>query len=303
MASEKRRSADTVERERLQALAARATTADFFALVSQIERATPGAARVGGAGPAWAEAIRFRHDPSMAFSTSDVSEAEVVLRPRDPTDPFSPSKPVVQLTTTFLGLIGAASPLPLYLASAIAQSSEDKAPARDFLDIFHHRIISLFYRLWMHYRFAWELHTETGERWASRVAALAGMDDYEHPALRHVSRWKVLKAIPLLMGRNGTSERLRIILRVCLDDIIGDAQVRIVQFVRDFVPIADEQQMRLGQRNAALGSTALLGSRVPSCCDRFAIRIDSLTAEAYRRLVFEPEHRAAIGEIVAAAKL
>ena len=297
MASEKRQSADPVEQ--LEALAARASGSDFFALVSQIERATPDAARVGGAGPTWAEAIRFRHDPSMAFSASDVSEAAVVYQPSDPTDLLSSQRPVVRLTTTFLGLIGAASPLPLYLASEIARSSMEKNPARDFLDIFHHRIISLFYRLWMRYQFAWEFGTETGERWTNRTAALAGVDNYKHPALRHLSRWKLLRVVPLLLGRTGTSERLRVILRECLRQVVEDGQVSIVQFVRGFSPVADEQRMRLGQRNSTLGSTALLGSRVPSLSDRFIIRIDSLTAEAYQRLVFEPEHRAAIGEIVA----
>ncbi len=296
MASKKRVSADSVAR--LAQLAALAPRSDFFALVSRLEQATRDAVRVGGDGPAHAEAIRFRHDPSMTFSSGDVSEAQLIERHRDPCDPLSPKRTVVEVTTAFLGLSGSVSPFPLYLAGEIAQFAAEGSIVRDFLDIFHHRILSLFYRLWMRYRYAWEYPTEIGDLWSKRVLSTAGIDGYEHNPLRRIPQAKMLSVLPLLVGGARNAHALRVVLRACLSDIIGDADVEILQFASGWSSIADEQRTRLGRVNCVLGSNLLLGSRVFGRNDKFRIRIAPLSLERYRRLAFEREHLSMIREIV-----
>jgi predicted component of type VI protein secretion system len=69
----------------------------------------------GHAGP---EAVRFRHDPSLGFHDADVVEATLV----EPTD----APPFVQLTTSFCGLTGAASPLPPGLVEHLCRDDNDE---------------------------------------------------------------------------------------------------------------------------------------------------------------------------------
>jgi type VI secretion system protein ImpH len=99
----------------------------------------------GDYGPVNEESIRFRHDPSLTFATSDVSS--IKARPRRAGETGDgPDEPVYEITTTFLGLTGTVSPLPTYMAEEVLHEDHDRPAQREFLDVFHHRIISLFYR-------------------------------------------------------------------------------------------------------------------------------------------------------------
>src|SRR4051794_11855555 len=92
-------------------LPAQAERLGFFVLVGLLERLTPGAARVGELGPPADEAIRFRHDATLAFSPRDVSRVQWV-EPRGAGELFTRPPPVAEVTAAFLGLTGAVSPLP-----------------------------------------------------------------------------------------------------------------------------------------------------------------------------------------------
>jgi type VI secretion system protein ImpH len=53
-------------------LLARPQRVGFYRAVELLERSNPHAVRVGELGPVLKEVVRFRHDPSLTFSTSDV---------------------------------------------------------------------------------------------------------------------------------------------------------------------------------------------------------------------------------------
>src|SRR5689334_3102208 len=86
----------------------------FFHILSLLERLSSDAVRIGGDGPPSAERIRFRHDYDLGFSAGDIARAEVRALPRGPARVLDPPIPVFEVTTTFLGLTGTISPLPLY---------------------------------------------------------------------------------------------------------------------------------------------------------------------------------------------
>src|SRR5690349_16982663 len=120
----------TVLDPRTQAAIARARETGFFALISTLERLQPSAERVGGYGPVAQEALRFRNDPSMGFSASDVSDAAIIKVD----GAGGRSREVVEVTTTFLGLTGSVSPLPLHIPAEVAHESGPRNVQRDFLD-------------------------------------------------------------------------------------------------------------------------------------------------------------------------
>lgn len=286
---------------RLVRLAALAPQSEFFALVARLEYATKNAARVGGVGPVSREAIRFRHDPSMAFSTGDISAATIVEKQEISDDISSPKRSIIELLTTFLGLTGVSSPLPLYLASEIAQSDTDESVGRAFLDIFHHRIISLFYRLWIRYQYAWESRVDPNDRWSRRMLSLGGIDHYDRTPVRYVPVWKSLRVIALLTGRARPAYILPIILKEYLSEMLDGAEVGIVQFVGGWTLIAKDQQMALGRNNCSVGINALIGSRIYDQSDRFTIRIGPVGAKGYRRFTANREWLSAVREAVVLA--
>jgi type VI secretion system protein ImpH len=283
---------------RLAHLVALAPQSDFFALVGRLEYATKNAVRVGGVGPVSREAIRFRHDPSMAFSTGDVSAARIVEKYDVPDDISSPKRSTAEIVTTFLGLTGSASPLPLYLASEIAQLDTEESVSRAFLDIFHHRIISLFYRLWIRYQYPWESRADPTDRWSRRVLSFAGIDHYDRAPVRQVPVWKSLRVVALLAGRARPAYILPIVIKEYLREILDGAEVGITQFVGGWTSIAKDQLMQLGRSNCFVGINALIGSRIYDQSDRFTIRIGPVGAKGYRRFTANREWLSAVREAV-----
>ncbi len=149
----------------IERLLTRGCEFDFFRAVWLLERAARDCEPVGHRGPVRAEALRFRPDPSVGFPTTDVRQ---ISRSADRETGGS----LYQVDVTFMGLYGVSTPLPVHYAIDLlrdvdaqgaalkehAQPGESVRPAgstptRDFLDILHHRTISLFYRAWLKYRY------------------------------------------------------------------------------------------------------------------------------------------------------
>lgn len=126
-------------------------TFEFFQAVRLLERIFPDRLPVGGFGAPSAEVARFSANPSVVFPPSEIQSLEV----KDGQPPA--------LTVNFMGLTGPEGVLPLwYTAALIEQVKNGSTSMRDFLDIFNHRSISLFFRAWQKYRFG--ISYERGER-------------------------------------------------------------------------------------------------------------------------------------------
>jgi type VI secretion system protein ImpH len=259
----------------------------FFALVSTLERLTPAATRVGGDGPVETEVLRFRNDPSMGFRSGDVTEARVREVARDPKSPWAGRREVVEITTAFLGLTGSVSPLPLHIPAEIAQdASLSSNPQRDFLDVFHHRLVSLLYRLWTRYQYAREFLSDGSDAWSPRVLALCGFDAYENgtrSVLRSesprlpVPAHELLRLVPLLMQHTRTARTVELalcdLLRDALREDLGDRAVRIEHLTGGLVTLDDAARMRLGTQTSVLGRSSLLGSRAPDRTSGFTVHL------------------------------
>lgn len=282
MASEERSAADPVSRVEGGVLA-NAWRYNFFNAVALLERLTPGAPRIGGVGPAAEEAIRFRHDPSMVFSTSDVSAINV--RERRGGDPFaSGPRKVYEVVSTFLGLTGAVTPLPLYIAEEVATEDPDAPARREFLDLFHHRLISLFYRARAKYNYPAEYTSDASDIWSKRVLALCGVDTFESPAAGVLPPWRLLRLAPLLATRARTARGLQLVLEDVLGEGLEGATISIEQFVGRWVDIHERQRIKLGVANTTLGVDTVLGSRVFDRGGKFRVVIGPLSDRGLKRL-------------------
>ncbi|HLJ13774.1 MAG TPA: type VI secretion system baseplate subunit TssG [Bryobacteraceae bacterium] len=123
----------------------------FFQAVRLLERVMPERAPVGRFVSPSREVVRFAANPSSAFPASQIQ----TIQWRESAMPV--------MVVNFMGLTGPMGILPLYYTELIVERlrSKDRTFA-NFLDIFNHRLISLFYQAWEKYRFA--IAYERGER-------------------------------------------------------------------------------------------------------------------------------------------
>lgn len=88
--------------------------------------------------------VRFAPHPGMGFPSSELKSVEY-----DADDITQPPR----IRTTFMGLYGVDSPLPTAYLDDITQRREGHEALQGFLDIFNHRLLTQFYRIWRKYSY------------------------------------------------------------------------------------------------------------------------------------------------------
>lgn len=264
--------------EHLGTLISVAHRTGFFQLMSLLERFTKDSVRVGGDGPPSEEAIRFRHDPRLVFASGDISSAKVKRVPIDPDQPHGRTRPVIELITTFLGLTGALSPLPLYIAEEVNEEDEENPVRRDFLDIFHHRMVSILYRAVTRYSPVREHQSDwTKDVWIQRVLSLSGMDPETYLSATSIPVGKLLRLAPLVAHRGRGARALHKALELVLGEYLGqDGHVTIEEFAGGWVRIHAGQRSALGEANHMLGRGAMLGEKAYDRGGRFKVCVGPL---------------------------
>jgi type VI secretion system protein ImpH len=241
---------------------------DFFALVDLIERMRPDAVPVGQAGPARQEAIRFEHDPDLVFHPSDVK----FVHPPSPTD----DPPFTRIRTTFLGLFGVASPLPTVMTEDVLESERSDTPGlREFYDIFHHRVIALFFRAWQRNRLHAGHRSDAKDAFTSRALTFVGVDPNVPADANAILPLTRLALAPVLARRAHTTASLKMLAARLLPGIPLDVECFVLRRTR----LREDQRVQLGVRNSTLGVDMAIGASVADRSGRFLVRIGPLTQE------------------------
>lgn len=117
---------------------------NFYRLCQLLEKRNPGRPLMGSTIHPSDDPVRFAPHPGMGFPASELKAVEY--------DEEDDSKPAV-IRTTFMGLYGVDSPLPTAYLDDITQRREGHEALQGFLDIFSHRILTQFYRVWRKYSY------------------------------------------------------------------------------------------------------------------------------------------------------
>ncbi len=256
----------------------------FEALVMLLERLTSDAVRVGEQGPPTSEGLRFHHDPSLSFHASDVVALSVGPSASDPENVLAPTHPVYHVTSSFLGLSGSVSPLPAYFAEELVFEDADNPVRRDFLDLFHHRLLSLFFRSVVRYRLSAEHTAELKDAWSQRAFALLGLDVYQLPPPGKLGPARLLQFAPLLAHKSRGPRALEVGLQVALEEPLDGAQVHVQEYAGRWTGVDAASWTRLGQKCTTLGQDVLLGRRIFDRAGSFAVHIGPVTWRVYERL-------------------
>ena len=251
---------------------------EFFQAVQVLERAaqrttdTPGRGRVGEDESPRHEAVRFGAYQTVIFPSAAVLEA----KPPTQADVDTRGKPP-ELAVGFFGLTGASGVLPQHYTDLLIRSLRDKSTSlRDFLDLFNHRLVSLFHRAWEKYRLpaTYERHAPDEDSVTSCVLALVGLD---MPHLR--DRLAVDdEAIAHYAGHYSHWPRSVAALEAVLSDFFA-RPVQVEQFRGRWVWLAPDDVTVLPSRGAPdgafgqLGVNAVVGERVWDVQGGFRIRI------------------------------
>ena len=251
---------------------------DFFQLLHLIERLMPDAAPIGESGPAAAEAVRLRPSLSLAFPAGDLAEARWL---------DSSIGRHLEITLTFLGLYGSDSPLPTHVTEALLDEQEDDERVRAFIDLFHHRIYSMLYRVWKKYRYYVTFKTTGDDPISQVVRGLLGVGTPKIDERMSVHPMRLFRYVGLLTQRPRSAGGLV----GQLGDYFQDIDFEIEQCAGRWVWIQPNDRNSLGVEKCALGRNFLLGEKIHDRRGKFRVKVGPVGFDDYVR--FLPTGRAA----------
>ncbi len=263
---------------------------DFFQATRLLEALAPDR-HFGGAN----EPVRFRAWQSLSFPPSAVAS----LRP-----PSAPTAPA-EMSVTFLGLTGPSGVLPRHYTELLIRMLRDargpeRTALRDWLDLFNHRLLSLFYATWRKYRF-WLAYERHGPRQAQPdpfTQALRSLTGVGTPGLRDrmrvtaadsAGREQVLagvddQAVLFYAGLFAHRPRCAAGLSAILADYFR-VPARVLQFQGQWLQLDEPNRSHLSEANCTLGSDAVAGQRVWDVQNKVRVRLGPLRYERFQTML------------------
>ena len=252
----------------------------FIALMRRFGAAHPELPRIGLARRPQQEMFRLGQVASLGFAPREI--AEIVLPDGPATAAGRGNQPAMPVVRVFgLGLLGPNGPLPLHYTELVRDRTEHHGDTTiaDFIDLFHHRYLTHFYRAWAQAQATAGLDRADDETFSRYIAWLTGHDPNE-------IRDSVLPAHARLAAAAhlGHESRHADGLAGTLAHYFG-AQVALQTFVLHWIRIDDSDRTRLGHASgsAILGEGAILGEVVADRQSKFRLVLGPLLLTDYLR--------------------
>ncbi|HVG20282.1 MAG TPA: type VI secretion system baseplate subunit TssG [Blastocatellia bacterium] len=240
---------------------------DFFQAVRILERIYPERAPVGRDGDPSREVVRFRTRVSLDFPASQI----YAIRPD--ADPDGPA----QMMVAFMGLTGPLGVLPHpYTELLMERTRYQDTGLWEFLDIFNHRLISLFYRAWEKYRFSVAYERGEEDRLTEYLFDVIGMGTRGLRGRADLPDEGLLFYGGLIAQRPHSA--------TATEAILGDyfnVGARVEQFAGQWLRLDDESLTRVGVANSHLGLNTVAGARVWDDQSKFRLKFGPLAFKEF----------------------
>jgi type VI secretion system protein ImpH len=245
----------------------------FYQALRRFECHFPQQVRLGRAQHVRQDLIRLGQDPGLAFPASTLSSFRQHKR-----------LPVPRLGVRFFGLLGPNGPMPLHLSEVVydrLHNAHDTTMAA-FLDLFHHRLLTLFYRVWAESQPTVSYDRPEEDRFGHYLGSLCGIGSHHLRRRDALPDAAKLHFAGLLACQTHHAEGLQALLREFFR-----LPVRIEEFVGTWFELPGDSRCLLASSTAvsSLGVTTLLGAKVWQAQQRFRIVLGPLSIADYRRML------------------
>ena len=267
MASEKRQQ-DTPVRDRVFKEFFRFP---FFKAVRLLEQFFRNKKPIGGTLVPGEEVVRFSVKPGLTFAPSDISKLE-----------HTDSQRPVSMEVAFMGLIGPSGVLPhVFNELAIERVYNKDGSLTAFLNIFHHRLISLFYLGWKKHKLAMAYRPDARDKISACFLNLTGLGTpvlldnlgLVDESLVYFYSGFLSRGVPSVTSIEST-----------VGYFSGEA-VHVDQFIERLVPLSPEEQTRIGAANGQLGVNTICGSFIWECQTKFRVNIGPMGCRKFIRFL------------------
>jgi type VI secretion system protein ImpH len=242
----------------------------FYKAVDLLEAFSPERKGLGETLDPEQEAVRFAVKPGFSFPPSDISNLKQ-----------SESGKAAKMEVRFLGLIGPSGVLPhWYNELAVERVRSRDSTLVDFLDIFHHRLITLFYLAWKRTNLPANYLSGGKDRLSWYLLSLIGLGTEGMRGRIGLPEESLIFCSGLLGRQVPSVAAVQAAVRY-----MSGADVELQQFIERIVPLDPEDCTQLGAANALLGESAVCGSFAYECQSKFRVELGPVGYEQFVRFL------------------
>lgn len=233
---------------------------DFFWVLGRHEALHPDKPRIGDSETRDDEYLDLGQVPYLDFAASNLYS-------------YEPATPVhkARLLVKFLGMLGPMGPMPVTTTEEALHwfnNKRDDGSFARFLDIFNNRFLQLFFRAHADARPAGHMRIPDQDRFRDYVGSVIGIGTEDWRDLDTMPDYEKLAYAGLLGPRIVSASRI--------EDLISGLfgiKAEVEEFVGSLLPVAEDEQSRMGMANAGLGTSAMAGSQVLSVDTKFRLSL------------------------------
>lgn len=196
----------------------------------------------------------FKSSPNLAFPGREIAKLEV-------------KDNQVSMTANFLGLQGAATPLPLHFTEIIVQDDPDDSPLNELLNFFNQRFYEALIRIDEKYHYVAQVQAKYEDTLTRNLQALCGLPEAFRQN-RQELYYQLLPGLRYLMGGGLSKQGLCLFLQ----RLYQVPRVSIRERVKKEIFIPKKVQNALGVYSI-LAETLILGKRVYQGSTHFELHV------------------------------
>jgi type VI secretion system protein ImpH len=246
---------------------------DFFLAVRLLESRRPEFPRVGFSVSPTEDPVRFWQKPSLRFAPASLDS----VKDRGPD--VAP-----QMAVNFFGLFGPNAPMPPHITEyALERELHYKdTTITGFFNLFHHRLISMFYRAWAASQKAVDLDRPSDQRFATYIGSLFGVGMEVLQNRDAVPDSAKLFFSGRLACQTRNAEGLEAILREYFH-----IPVEVHPFAGRWLALPADSICKLGESpdSGSLGINSIVGSRFWDCQLSFRLKFGPMSLADYERML------------------
>jgi type VI secretion system protein ImpH len=243
---------------------------EFFQAVRLLEKVFPERAPVGRESQTTPEVVRFRSRVMLDFPASQIYDLQASH------DEFTDEQKL-EMFVNFMGMVGVSGVMPVHYTELVLERLRYGDTAMwAFLDIFTHRAVSLFFRAWEKYRFP--VGYERG-----KDAFTDYLFDFTGLGMESLRGRMSLEDESLLPygGLIAQKPHSAVALAQILSDYFG-VKAKIDQFFGQWLDLDAESITKLGTANSALGTSAIIGTRIWEQQSKFRVVLGAVDFKEFQ---------------------
>jgi type VI secretion system protein ImpH len=257
----------------IDALAREPYAFDFYRAVRLLESCHPERPRIGYSYSPSEDPIRFAQNPSLGFAPSSLEKLDL-----------SNPDGVPRLFVHLFGLFGPNGPLPPHVTEYAHDRNLHYADRTitAFCNVFHHRLLSFFYRAWAANQKSADLDRADEQRYATYIGSFFGIGMDSLQERDAVSDWAKLYFAGRLANQTRNAEGLEAILQQYFE-----IRTRIETFVGRWMDLPRDSVCQLGhsRETGELGVNTIVGKRFWECQLNFRIHMGPMKLKDYQRML------------------